>query len=158
MTNEFLKNEMVTANNETLKQKFFSTNGRIDRMTFFKRTLALIGVEFLLTFIVGFAVIMMTLNSPNSESIMSAVITMIALAALFPEYCLNVKRLHDIGRDETLAKIFVGVGILGLATGFLELSTPMAISVVISIISVGFMFYLLFKRGEDKANEYGEAQ
>ena len=153
-----MTNEISMENKGGIKEKFFSTTGRIGRMTFFKRSVVLILIEIFLMMIVGFIAALWTFNSPNSDLIMTAAMFIVGLAAIFPIYCLNVKRLHDLGKDETLAKVFAGLGILGLAFTFSESTLAQAIIIISSIISLVFTVYLLFMRGETNANEYGNAQ
>ena len=153
-----MTNEISMENKGSIKEKFFSTTGRIGRMTFFKRSVVLALIEVLLMTIVGFSAALWTFNSPDTDLITTAAMFIVGLLAIFPIYCLNVKRLHDLGKDETLAKIFAGLGIAGLAFNFSESTLAQAIIIISSIISLGFTIYLLFTRGEIKANQYGDAQ
>lgn len=160
MTNEFLKSEMVTENKETLQEKFFTTTGRIDRLTFFKRLMMLIGAGFLLTFISAIITIPIEYSLGIQDSMLSNIAMCgVMLATFFPEYCLTTKRLHDIGQDETLAKIFIGIGILELGLTFAAVGTTIyLIAEALSVVSLIFTIYLLFKKGDNNANEYGAAK
>ncbi len=156
MTNEIIKNEMVS-DNETLTEKFFSNKGRIGRMTYFQRSLAVLGIKFLLAFIIGTGCYIMS-DAANAEMYVKTVIAVIALVGLIPQYFLDTKRLHDIGKDETLAKVFIGVGILEIICTFSIVGIVAGIANAASVVSLVFTLYLLFMKGEEVTNEYGIAK
>ena len=85
------------------------------------------------------------------------------ILTFIPEYCLNTKRLHDLGKDSTLAKVFLGIGIFnaacisanGLWTASESLPfTP--IDIICTVAMFGFMVYLLFAKGTEGSNEYDD--
>lgn len=156
MTNEIFKSEMVKANNETFKQKFFTTEGRIDRMTYLNRNLILMLMAFVTFFVIGIFGFITNL-SPAEINVLENIIMILIL---IPSFFLDVKRLHDLGKDSTLAKIFLGISLFSIAYNwaFPVLTEITPINIVANIASLGFMFYLLFARGEDVANQYGVAQ
>ena len=153
MTNEIFRNESV-AENESFTQKYFTTTGRIDRLTFLKRSLIAFVALFLLTFTAGIIGYLVSSNIATAEMVMSIT----SLAVIIPQYFLNAKRLHDIGRDETLAKVFVGVGILQALFTFSTASIIVNATMALSIVTFIFTLYLLFKKGEEVNNEYGMAK
>ena len=153
MTNEIFRNESV-AENESLRQKYFTTTGRIDRLTFLKRSLIAFVALFLLTFTAGIIGYLVSSNIATAEMVMSIT----SLAVIIPQYFLNAKRLHDIGRDETLAKVFVGIGILQALFTFSTASIIVNATMALSIVTFIFTLYLLFKKGEEVNNEYGMAK
>lgn len=162
MTNEIIKNEMVS-DNETLKEKFFSTKGRIGRMTFFRRSILLMLVELIVLFVVGFAAIISTVGADATASPpawFDIATSVIMFGALLPQYCLNSKRLHDVGKDDTLAKIFLGVSALVSVVnlGFPAIAESMPFMAIGGIAVAGFYMYLLFMKGEEMPNEYGIAK
>ena len=156
MTNEILKNEMVNANDETLRQKFFTTTGRIDRMTYLKRNLILM----LMAFVIFFAIEILGFIANLSPAGINVLENIIMILILVPSFFLDVKRLHDLGKDSTLAKIFLGISLFSTAYNwaFPVITEITPVNIVTSIASLGFMFYLLFARGEDDTNQYGAAQ
>lgn len=155
MTNEILNNDIKVKSNETFSQKFFTTNGRINRMTFFKRSLAVTVIGFLLAFMAGLIYSVVNLDSANVEQSTEIVIFAVLLLSLIPQYCLNTKRLHDIGKDETLAKIFIGVEFLGSICIFSTMGVAEIVSIISSTASFIFTAYLIFKKGDADNNEYG---
>ncbi len=156
MTNELLKSEMVNMSDETFRQKFFTTEGRINRMTYLKRNLFL----FFMIFATLFAIEFFGFIADLSPAGINIICNIAMILFLVPGFCLDVKRLHDLGKDSTLAKIFLGFSIFSAAYNW---HLPIAIGltpieIIISIASLGFAFYLLFARGEDQDNQYGTAQ
>lgn len=97
------------------------------------------------------------------------------LALLFPYYCLSAKRLHDIGKPETLALVVAGAnGVLTLLSAFLLPSAaaiaanPLAagaglgmaamlvpLSMIVGLCSLAFLLWVGLTRGEDGVNAYG---
>ena len=152
-----MTNEMVKIDNETLFEKFFTATGRIGRMTFFKRTLIIGLIEFLILFCIGIVSSIYEVAGTETPMWINALNAVVIFAALIPGYFLNTKRLHDIGKDSTLAKIFLGVGILSaihtVAIAPVLMSIPLMIE---NVVLIGFTFYLLFTKGDENANEYGD--
>lgn len=88
--------------------------------------------------------------------------TIVMLLLIVPEYCVNVKRLHDLGKDDMLAKVLAGISLFSVAYG-LTLSpssdfSAVIIPIALGIISLAGFFYLLFTKGESYSNSYGVAQ
>ena len=157
-----MTNEMNITKRETLREKFLTTTGRINRATFFRRTVGLIVAEVLLMFFLMILIMLGTMSTDlpywaNGFFFGFTILTFI------PEYCLNTKRLHDLGKDSTLAKVFLGIGILsaaysaanGLWTASESLPfTP--IDIICTVAMFGFMVYLLFAKGTEGSNEYDD--
>ena len=159
MTNEMIKDLITEINHETLFEKFFTTNGRIDRMTFLKRNLILLLMFFLATVIIELCFFSYTLFGATLPDWTTAIYPCIMFAMLIPDYCLNTKRLQDLGKDSTLAKIFLGFGILSnihycVFPNAISETNPLIL--VEGFISLVFMAYLLFARGDENTNEYGD--
>ena len=154
MTNEI--NLQTTYSNETLKEKFLTTKGRINRLTFLKRSIILIAVNF---FAVFFTIFLTMLGTMSFELPQWAGLILLWIMGVFliPDYCINVKRLHDLGKDATLAKIFLGVNIISLTYNFTLAPTETfsAFEIILTALLLGFFACLLFIKGDDGANEYG---
>ena len=152
MTNEI---RLQSADTETFKEKFLTTTGRINRLTFFKRSIALFVINFLTIFFTIF-LIMLGTTSTNPPSWMTFILIAIMGVLLIPQYCLNVKRLHDFGKDATIAKIFLVINFLTIIYNF-NISVDSEFIILDSaafIIPWAFSLYLLFKKGDEGANEY----
>ena len=160
MTNEMIKTEIEMPNKESLMEKFFSPKGRIGRLTFFKRNLVIVGIELLILFMVSFLGIIANVVLSEMPTWIDISLAVVLLIFLVPSYFLDVKRLHDLGKDSTLAKIFLGVGILSVTYSLIypAMESFSAIGTILSIATLVFATYLLFTKGEDKVNQYGEVQ
>ena len=146
----------------TFKEKFFTTTGRINRMTFFKRNMLLVLVAFVAFFVIG---IVDVINGSDVDSISTTgrlLETAVTLLLVTPEYCLNVKRLHDLGKDETLAKVLAGISLFSVAYSLTlspdALLVESAVAIALGAVSLVAFFYLLCAKGESYANGYGVAQ
>lgn len=83
----------------TITEKFFSTKGRLNRMRYFKRWLIVELVMFVLCGIVA-----STFSTPWGDVTHTGevMINLILIATIIPNYCLNVRRIKDIGKDENI--------------------------------------------------------
>ena len=77
----------------TIMKTFFSTGGRLNRLRYFKRTM-FIGImgTILMFCVIGYAV-----SSRSTESA-TVLVGMLMLPCWVSSYCLNVRRLKDIGK------------------------------------------------------------
>ena len=153
MTNE---TKLQSAYTETLKEKFLTTTGRVNRLTFFKRSIALAAINFIVIFFTVFLIMLFTMST-TPPSWMNFILIAIMGALLIPQYCLNAKRLHDFGKDATLAKIFLVINFLTMTYNF-NVSVDSEFIILDSaafIIPWIFSLYLLFKKGDESSNEYG---
>lgn len=161
MTSEISKGNLIESSNETFFEKFLTTNGRIGRMTYLKRNLMLMLMVLLATFVIEMSFFAHTLFGATLPAWTNAIYPCMMLALCIPDYCLNTKRLHDLGKDSTVAKIFLGLGILANVYYIAFPATIDTISpfmMIYSVLSLGFLAYLLFMRGDENTNEYGETK
>lgn len=142
---------------DTMQKTFLSMKGRLNRLRYFKRTLALSLLSTLLCMIIDAALY----DGEFVESIL-------VLAFLYPQYCLDVRRLMDMDKESGLAKCKLGIGILGglfmCVYGWEAFTAPKAYGVdarVIGIMGVAWLvgvaisLYLLFAGGTEGKNKYG---
>lgn len=90
-------------------QLFLNTDGKLNRMSYFKRLLAVALIEILVV------IALLVIFSDDYGNIGSGgefLIMAVTIAFQIPYYCLNVRRLRDIGRDETLAYVSAALGVL----------------------------------------------
>ena len=158
MTNEIIKSKIEISDKESLVEKFFSTKGRIDRLTYFKRNFVLFAAELVLLFVIAIIGTVADRVLAETPTWLDASLSVLLLISLVPVYFLDVKRLHDLGKDSTLAKIFLGVGILSVAYDTPLTASFEPVGIILSLATIVFTAYLLFKKGEDKVNQYGEVQ
>ena len=141
-------------NNETIREIFFSTNGRLNRLRYFQRTISLIIVEA----VIWAAIYFSTVDPWGEVSTTGFVlIELLTLAFLFPRYCLDVRRLQDLGQDSTFAWFFVAVNVLfvfGDITGKFE---DMIIFLTVAAIAYFLLWlYILLTPGTRGQNRFGE--
>ena len=141
-----------------IKEIYFSSEGRINRWRYFKYNVALSILLFLIIFIAALFILFRYSLSFNTEEIINSMDTFnraVNLLALVPMYFLNVKRLHDMNKDNTLAIIFsVAYIILNLVDETMPLLPTLA-AILASLVSLVLGFYFLLKKGTDGLNQYG---
>ncbi|GMQ56311.1 DUF805 domain-containing protein [Vallitalea sediminicola] len=119
-----------------LRLLYFNFNGRLNRLRYF-----LYGIP--LSIIMGLAYLI-TMNTIDDASITNTYIIMgiyflILIICSISGLTLTVRRLHDLNK-----------------TGWLVLIQFLSLIPVLRIISGIFGLYLLFARGTDGENEYGD--
>ena len=117
-------------NFETFKEKFLTTEGRLNRLKYFK---------YLLISIIGFLVVDIALQMPvaiitgDSEGTLITIVNGVAQFAWFMIYlCLVIRRLHDLNRRDLFAFL-----------------------VLVPLVNLIFEIYLLFFKGTNGFNQYG---
>ena len=141
---------------DDLQKIFLSSEGRLNRLQYFKFTMILIIVE----------TVANSIFSDDYGNISDNLDMLITLAFLVPEYFLNVRRIHDFAGDEILAKLMVALTFYSmvfnsgadnmymsdnLSFGDFLSSMPMD-----SYVYSALWFYLLFNPGTKGANQYGD--
>ena len=155
----------------TIKEKFFSTQGRLNRQRYFNRTLLVIFAQIILM-----GIISAICSTPWGDVTRSgeALIGMVGVAALIPKYCLDVRRLKDIGKafpgtkakDCTESTVQLGAAmyaVLGLINMYFlnnwdpDSRIPMpGHAKAISSMATGFWLWMQCKSGMVGANKFGE--
>ena len=82
-------------------------------------------------------------------------VSVISVGILTPYYCLDVRRLHDMGKDSTIAKIYF---VLSLVTIFIKDDDPFnptATGLIWSFVLGSIALYMLFVPGTKGVNKYG---
>lgn len=141
-------------NNETIREMFLSANGRLNRLRYFQREISLTIVQAVLLC----AIYLSCVDPWGEVSIMGNVLlTLLSLVFIFPRYCLDVRRLQDLGQDSTFAWFFVAVNVLyifGDVTGKLE--DMMIFLIVVAIAGLLLWLYMLLTPGTRGRNRFGE--
>ena len=119
-----------------IKENFFQWHGRLNRLRYLKRLLALTGIGVVLyigmmVFIIFVGDNIMQMDESAANGIFG-LFTLLCFPITVSSYMLMIRRLHDIG----------------LSGFFILLS-------FIPIVSFGFLLYILFKRGTEGDNSYG---
>ena len=75
-------------------ETFFRISNRINRKRYIKRMLALIGITFILGFLVNFSLLIVGADILAEDTLASA----LGLLTLIPSLALMIRRLHDLNR------------------------------------------------------------
>lgn len=129
----------------------FGTTGRLNRLRYLKRCLVVALFELVL---LGLAYMLFSNEWGLLSSFGSIVVTFLLVAGQVPYYCLNVRRLHDLNKDETLAYILLGLGIVGAISSSDMFSMSAFETVAYSVETIAGL-YLLFFPGTHGENKYG---
>lgn len=131
-----------------LKEMLLNTEGRLNRKRYFKRSLLLFGIIILCT-IIAAGVFSDAYGNPTSK--MDTAIFVIAVLGCGCGYCLNLRRLHDIGggNAKKIALVVLGIDLL-FCFDISEL-----LSTIMGVIALPISLYMLFYPGTTGPNEYG---
>ena len=133
-------------------EMFFRQSGRLNRLRYFKRVL----VIFLISLVVTIPVmVIFSDGAGNVSSFGNIIVTLINLAILIPCYCLDVRRLHDMDKDETLAKILLILGIIVAIVPVDDLYYAPPPMIVVYLVGTVLGLYVLFTPGTKGENKYG---
>ena len=137
---------------KTMQEMFLKNTGRLNRLRYFKRSLVVMLVAFVINFIL-FAIFSDEQGIPTSFGNLAT--TVVGIVALVPMYCLDVRRLQDLDKDDTIAKIVLA---LGLGTLFIpeeDFYSPSALEIIVCSAQIIIGLYLLFAPGTKGENKYG---
>ena len=139
-----------------IKEIYFSSKGRINRWRYFKYSLLFDIILFVLIFFGTMAIGILRIGDglPAMTRTLQNFNAIIYMLSLIPFYFLNVKRLHDLNKGNTLAIIILMMSILLFAGDENVLNLPI-VMLPASIVFFVLGLYLLFKKGTDGLNEYG---
>lgn len=135
---------------EYIQRNFFNAEGRLNRLNFLKLLVILIVTSFIL--------IALTFRIfPDEEypnlNIFLVYSILITIAVML--YFLEVRRLHDLGYGEDLAKGSVMIFLHQLFILNYNKFAETVFSDIIYIIFFGTLLFLLFKPGIQGENQYG---
>lgn len=139
-------------NDKTVEEMFFKQSGRLNRLRYFKRVL----VIFLVSLVAMLPVtIIFGDDFGNLSTFGNVLVTLINLAILIPFYCLDVRRLHDMDKDETLAKVSLIIGIIAALFQIDDIySVPMPL-LIVYLVGTVLGLYMLLSPGTKGENQYG---
>ena len=136
----------------TITQMFFKSNGRLNRLRYFKRKLVL-GVLLYVLIYLGYKVLGYEYGQENSSAAMYN--TIISLIFVVPNFFLNVRRLQDMNKGKLLAVIYA---IITSVMAFLDF-TGINYMLYFSLILVTAVFfiggYMLISPGTNGKNRFG---
>lgn len=137
-----------------IAENLFRRDGRLNRWRFFKRCFLLGLVEFLIVFVI----FLVTTNALGQISTMGSIlIKVVSLVVLLPYFCLSIRRLHDMNKNETLAYVCVGLSII--STFMIDkdffVSEPSNFENIITVVNGFVGLYILLCPGTHGDNQYG---
>ena len=135
---------------------FLKRTGRLNRLRFIQRILALGVAEFIGIFIIAALFV-------NDYGLMSnfgnLLVTFLIIAGLVPEYCLMVRRLYDLNQNDILAKVSVGLSVFvliySLTKNPFEQFETSDVEIIIGLAQFAFVMYLFCVPGVRGRNQYG---
>ena len=134
---------------KTLAENFFKREGRLNRLRYFKRNVVLAIVTFILMFIN--TLIFLDTMTHELSTAGNFFMMIIMLIMFVPSYCLVVRRLHDMDRDELLAKLYIVGGVTSCFLQFILKYEFEPLEIVMVILGL----YILLVPGTQGANQYG---
>ena len=123
---------------DRIKKIFLSSEGRINRFEYFKRLLASL-VILVLSLIIGIVFVFGCVFAglvEAAETLAYVVSVFVFIPSIVVQYHLDVQRLHDLNKGNTLAIVRI-------------------VSAIIWIPAIIIGIYLLFFKGTTGSNDYG---
>ncbi|MCR5834085.1 MAG: DUF805 domain-containing protein [Selenomonadaceae bacterium] len=136
------------------KENFLKREGRLNRWRYFKRSIAFGMMFFLVILIVVIAMIFIN-PSENFSSFEAVVFKIICIAALYPIFCLMVRRLHDIDENEKIAYISIALSIASIILTDLNAQEKSLYASILSLMNSVINIYVLLCPGTKGDNKYG---
>ncbi len=145
---------VIYQEDKSLEDMFLRKEGRLNRLRYFKRMLAVLGAR------IGVVIILWAILSDswgNTSAGVDALIAIISIGFAYPEYCLTLRRLQDLNeKNLKMAFWFAGIDVLTIIMSSVTLSQRAERKMMIfGIAYLIFFIYLLVKVGTPGANQYG---
>ncbi|MBQ7630304.1 MAG: DUF805 domain-containing protein [Selenomonadaceae bacterium] len=132
---------------KTFAEHFLKLEGRLNRLRYLKRILVLM----LIGAIIG-AVAGVIFHADTGE--FELVIIIMSFCMMPMQYCLAVRRLHDMNRNENIAQFYICCGLASNLMVLLNYSLETFATILSLIISVLAIFFLVMP-GTKGPNDYG---
>lgn len=146
------KEPEVYTEDKTMQEMFLKTTGRLNRLRYFKRVM----VVTVATLAIGFPFFMIFSDEwGNLTSFGNMITTIIGIIALFPMYCLDVRRLQDMDKDNTIAKISFVISAITVIIAPDDVFTMDTSIAIVYLVNGAIGLYLLFSPGTKGENKYG---
>lgn len=136
---------------DDFKRIYLNDAGRLNRLRYFKYSFILGIVEMV---IVDFVSAIFSNEFGMLSSFGSVLVTTITLSALVPDYFLNVRRLHDLGQNSDLAKIYCAINVYFEI--FEDAVFPGFSDKIVVFAFLGLTLYLILSPGDVGENQYGD--
>ena len=150
--NDVPEESEVYKEDRTWKEQFLKTEGRLNRLRYLKRNLVLLLVWLLSNVLIAliFGDYMGNLSRTGT-----GLVSVISVVMLFPTYCLDVRRLHDMDKDSTIAKICFVLSLVAIFIADDDPFNPSSMGLILSLVFCLIALYMLFVPGTKGANKYG---
>ena len=139
---------------EGIFENFFRRDGRLNRWRYFKRNL----VIFFVAMIILLGIIIVDVNAlGHLSSFGNNAVKFFSAAVQVPLFCLMVRRLHDMNKNETLAYVAIGLSLAGTlfqGNDFL-VTEPSTLEQLLNVVSGFISLYILLCPGTHGVNQYG---
>ena len=137
----------------TLSEMFFKSNGRLNRMRYFKRKLVL-GI--LLTMLLHLGYRFFGYEFGQVTTPYAAIYnTIVSLVFIVPNYCLSVRRLQDMNKGKTLAIIYAILSAIMAFLDFTGVNYMFYILLILATATLAIGVYMLISPGTYGKNRYG---
>ncbi|MBR2178928.1 MAG: DUF805 domain-containing protein [Selenomonadaceae bacterium] len=147
-----MKNRKSTyIKDESIQDMFLKSSGRLNRLRFFKRILA-VGFFNIIAVIILAAIFEGDLKNPSSSFLIISMA--ISIACLIPYYFLYVRRLQDLNMNNKLAIINTVANFICLFSSD-DLDNASMIAAIAGLVAGVTILYLLFADGTHGTNYYG---
>lgn len=136
----------------TVREMFFKSHGRLNRLRFIKRRAVL---AILLTMLLSLGYKVLGYEFGQVTTYATIYNTVISLIFVVPTYFLNVRRLQDMNKGKTIAVVYA---ILTSIMAFMDFTgMNYMIYVALTFATIVFMIngYLLVSPGTNGKNRYG---
>ena len=149
---------------DLIQEMFLSTNGRINRMTYFKRTLI---VNVIMGILIAISIALFSDEWDELTSTGTALIHAVMIIVLIPKFCLDVRRIKDIGKFQfksipfTENNIKIAAGIYALVSAVLfftasDFSNTNKITSTLSLTLCAFWLWMQSRSSFAGTNQFGE--
>lgn len=139
---------------KAIQEMFLRKDGRLNRLRYFKRMIVLYCIRFALALILF---LLLSDDWGNTSAGVDALIAVVCLVFVYPEYCLTLRRIKDLDiKNLSQAFWFAGVDAIAIITSGMTFSRRAERKFM--IIAVGcfiYFIYLLVQKGTDGPNRYG---
>jgi uncharacterized membrane protein YhaH (DUF805 family) len=135
----------------------FSWSGRLGRLAYFGYSLLLS----VILSVLGLILLLPLRNAPDAMGITITINVILVLMAVFGQFCLAAKRLHDLDMSawHYVWIIFAPALFIGVGAGMSQagMTFPGLVTMLLgALISLLIALFLMFWPGTDGTNQFGE--